>query len=98
MVPLLLSWHGVQLGSKEGGEKPQGPQSVLRGGRYDFRRRFGYHIRRSGPFCRRASLIDIWRLFGKSTIGRSHIQRGIYTHLISARRATRHERKIYEEG
>jgi len=33
--------------------------------------------------------------FGISSVG---TQRGGYTHLISARRATRHERKIYEEG
>jgi uncharacterized DUF497 family protein len=40
--------------------------------------------------------------FGVSSVSRllvvSHIQRGIHIHLISARRATRHERKIYEEG
>ena len=40
--------------------------------------------------------------FGISSLGRllvvSHTQRGIYTQLISARRAIRHERKIYEEG
>jgi uncharacterized protein len=40
--------------------------------------------------------------FGASSVGRllvvSHTQRGAYTHLISARRATRRERKIYEEG
>ena len=40
--------------------------------------------------------------FGVSSANRllvvSHIQRGTHTHLISARRATRHERKIYEEG
>ena len=40
--------------------------------------------------------------FGVSSVGRllvvSHTQRGGYTHLISVRRAIRHERKIYEEG
>ena len=40
--------------------------------------------------------------FGVSSVGRllvvSHTQRGVYTQLISARRATRRERKIYEEG
>ena len=40
--------------------------------------------------------------FGVSSLGRllvvSHTQRGVYTQLISARRATRHERKIYEDG
>lgn len=40
--------------------------------------------------------------FGLSSVGRllvvAHTQRDAYTHLISARAATRHERKIYEEG
>jgi uncharacterized DUF497 family protein len=40
--------------------------------------------------------------FGLSSVGRllivSHTQRGAYTHLISARTATRRERKIYAEG
>ncbi len=43
-----------------------------------------------------------WLTFGVSSVGQllvvSHIQRGIHTHLISARRATRRERRIYEEG
>ena len=40
--------------------------------------------------------------FRLSSIGRllvvSHTQRGVHTHLISAPRAARRERKIYEEG
>jgi len=43
-----------------------------------------------------------WLTFGLSSAGRtlvvSHIERGAKTRLISARLATRHERKIYEEG
>ena len=40
--------------------------------------------------------------FGVFTVGRllvvAHTQGGVYTQLISARRATRHERKIHEDG
>jgi uncharacterized DUF497 family protein len=43
-----------------------------------------------------------WLTFGYSTDGRllvvSHVERGKRVRLISAREATKHERKIYEEG